>query len=92
MAVLVKPLLPEDIKEKVLPEIEKLAKKVGGTVTIREEWGKKHLAYPIKGHEEGYYLFEELVIDPAQVSRFEREMKLIRDILRVIVILEEDKK
>jgi small subunit ribosomal protein S6 len=89
VAVLIKPLLPEDIKQKVLPAIADLATKLGGKTAVSQDWGKKHLAYPINGHEEGYYLFLNAEMAPAMVVKFERELRLMRDILRFLVIRED---
>lgn len=89
LAVLVKPLLPEDVREKVMPAVNETIVKLGGNSKLGQDWGKKHLAYPIKGHEEGYYFFLEVDIDPINVTRLERELKLMRDLLRVMIIKED---
>ncbi len=90
IAILAKPLLPEDIKEKVMPLISEAITKLGGkSEEIKDDWGKKHLAYPIQGHEEGYYFFFDAELEPASVAKLEKSMKLMRDILRFLVIKEE---
>ncbi len=88
--VVIKPLLPDDIESKVVKKMVDIVKELGGSFERREVWGKKHLAYPINNHQEGYYIFFILEIDPQNVSEVEREFTLISDILKFMVIKEEN--
>jgi len=89
LAMLLKPLLPDDIKTRVSGGISKLADKFGGKLTTKDTWGKKHLAYPIRKHEEGFYIFFTLEMDPAQLAKFQQELKRMDDVLRFLVIRED---
>jgi small subunit ribosomal protein S6 len=89
VAILVKPLLPEDVKDKIIPAVQELATKLNGKSEVKADWGKKHLAYPIAGHEEGYYFFLKLELDSANVIKLEKELRLMRDILRFLVLRED---
>lgn len=89
LALLMKPLLPEDIKEKVMAEVEKVVAKLGGKIEEKEVWGKRHLAYPIKGHEEGYYLFTTLEISSDKLDSLSKSLKLMSDVLRFLVLNEK---
>lgn len=82
LMIILKPLLPEDIRLNIQSKIEELVKKSGGTVVSQDLWGKKHLAYPIKKHEEGYYIVYKLTLKPSAVKELDTEMKLTSDILR----------
>jgi ribosomal protein S6 len=44
------------------------------------------LAYNIKKHEEGYYIVYKLNLDPSHSDVFQKELKLMNDILRFILI------
>lgn len=88
--VVAKPLLPEDIKTKVIPSIQKIVEKLGGKLTVKDEWGKRHLAYQIKGIDEGYYIFFALELDATKVDQFNKAMMLTQDVLRFLVIKEEN--
>jgi len=87
--VLMKPLLPDDIKEKVVANLEKLAKSLGGKLDTKLVWGKKHLAYAIEKHQEGYYVFFTLELPGDKVSEFNAKVKLMNDVLRFMVIRED---
>lgn len=88
--VLMKPLLPDDIKDKVTVNIEKLAKDLGGKLKTKQVWGKKHLAYPIKNHQEGYYVFFGLEIAPGKLKDFRTGMGLMNDVLRFMILREDE--
>lgn len=90
LPLVIKPLLPDDVRDKVVASIEETVKKMGGSLETTQVWGKKHLAYPIKGHEEGYYIFFKLVLDADKVKQLEKTIKLIPDVLRFLIISEEN--
>ena len=87
--VLMKPLLPDDIKDKVITNLEKLAKGLGGKLETKTVWGKKHLAYPINKHQEGYYVFFTLELPGNKMKEFNTGVKLMNDVLRFMVIRED---
>ncbi|MCA9383316.1 30S ribosomal protein S6 [Candidatus Dojkabacteria bacterium] len=89
MMVILKPLLPEDIRAGVLKRINTLVKEHKGSIKSEDVWGKRHLAYPIKNHEEGYYIVYNLELESDQVQDLQRELKLISDILRFLLIKQE---
>lgn len=93
LAILVKPLLPQDVQQKVIDPLTETVKKFGGTmIALKDESGKeievtkKHLAYAIQNHEEGYYGFYELNVLPNQVKDLEKQLKFNADVLRYLII------
>lgn len=52
-------------------------------------WGKRTLAYPIKHREVGYYVITKFETEPAQLSEFERLIKLDESVLRHLVVIDE---
>lgn len=89
MMAVVKPLLVEDIKEKIIPRLEKEVKKLKGNLTIKDNIGKRLLAYPIEGYKEGYYLVYSLEIETNQLEEFKRFLSLSEDVLRFLIIRED---
>jgi len=87
--VIIKPLLPEDVKSKVLSKVEKFVSKASGKIHKTDIWGKRHLAYAIKSHEEGYYVIMDIEMDKSNVKEFERNLKLESDILRYLLLRED---
>ncbi len=86
LMLLMKPLTNEDIKERIYPKIEKLVKGLEGDIQIKDQIGKRLLAYEIKSFKEGYYLLCELTLNSSKVKELERELTLINEVLRFINI------
>lgn len=53
---------------------------------VVKEWGQRQLAYPIGKATEGYYVFYEAKVDPAQVGEIERNFQYNENILRYLVV------
>lgn len=64
-------------------------KKEGGEIVAVEQWGKRHLAYPIRKHDNGYYVVVQFHTDPERLPEFERAIKLDEQVLRHLVVLSE---
>ncbi len=61
----------------------------GGEVTAVEHWGKRQLAYPIKKHDNGYYVVVQFKTTADKLPEFERAIKLDEEVLRHLVVLSE---
>ena len=64
-------------------------KKEGGEIVAVEQWGKRHLAYPIRKQDNGYYVVVQFHTDPERLPEFERTIKLDEQVLRHLVVLSE---
>lgn len=83
-------MLPEDIKAKVLSSIESHVKNAKGSIHSADVWGKRHLAYNIKKHEEGYYIVYKLSLKKELVSEFSNQLKLTNGVLRFLLLKESE--
>ena len=63
--------------------------KNGGKVTTSEDWGKRRLAYRIKGCKEGTYQRIEFEIEPKSIPTLKRAFKLNENIVREMLIVKE---
>lgn len=61
----------------------------GGEIIAVEHWGKRQLAYPIKKHDNGYYVVVQFHTHPDALPEFERAIKLDEQVLRHLVVLSE---
>ncbi|MFQ5746297.1 MAG: 30S ribosomal protein S6 [Gemmatimonadota bacterium] len=68
---------------------EKLLSHPGSEITAIEHWGKRQLAYPIAGNDNGYYVVAQFRTIPAALPEFERLLKLDDELLRHLVVLSE---
>ena len=58
-------------------------------VTNANHWGKRTLAYPIKGREVGYYVVVQFATDPQALVEFERLIKLEEVAIRYQLVVNE---
>ena len=89
LMVILKPLLPEDIRLSIQKKIEKFITHSKGKILNTDVWGKRHLAYNVKKHEEGYYIVYQINMDSTLSDSFQRDLKLTSDILRFILFVKE---
>lgn len=86
LMVIIKALLPEDVRNAVMAKFVTLVTSKGGKVLNTDVWGKKHLAYKIKKHEEGYYVVYQLELSSNLVNELKRELTLSSEILRFLLV------
>jgi len=60
-----------------------------GEIVALEHWGKRQLAYPIRKHDNGYYVVVQFRTAPENLPEFERAIKLDEAVLRHLVVLSE---
>ena len=80
-------------EEKVTAAVEKYSGIIttnGGTITNVEKWGKRRLAYEIKGQREGNYVLVLFSGEPAVSSELDRVMKISDDVLRHLIVRKGD--
>jgi len=78
--------LNEKEQKEVWEKIVGLATSLGMKITESEEVGKKKLAYPIKKATHGYYFLAEFDAEQVQMKKFDRELRLMSDILRYLIV------
>ena len=61
-----------------------------GKVTSVEELGNKKLAYEIKQQKEGYYVVYKFEANPQLISELERNYRITDEVIKFIVIKEEE--
>ena len=61
-----------------------------GTVASVEEVGLKKLAYEIKKNKEGYYIIFKFEAKPELISELERVYKITDEVIKFIVVKEEE--
>ena len=61
----------------------------GGEIVAVEHWGKRQLAYPIRKHDNGYYVVVQFRTTADHLVEFERAIKLDEQVLRHLVVLSE---
>ncbi|KKR06324.1 MAG: 30S ribosomal protein S6 [candidate division WS6 bacterium GW2011_GWF2_39_15] len=85
MMVALKPLLPDDVRKALHKEMSDYVKASNGVVTDVDVWGKRYLAYNIKGHDEGYYIVYNFQMSADAVAELKRKLGLKNEILRFMI-------
>ena len=65
---------------------ENIIKQAGGSITKRENWGLKTLAYRIKKSRKGHYTLMNIDATADAVHEVERQMRLNEDVLRYLTL------
>ena len=83
-------LVPANYTEEELTpireKVKSLIKKFTGEITYEENFGKKKLAYPIKGNHQGYYLLYEFDLAGENLKELDKILKLTAELLRHIIV------
>ena len=90
MMVALKPLLPDDLRKELHKEFVNMVQQDGGEILDVDVWGKRYLAYKIKGHNEGYYIIYNFKVSPDKIAEIKRQMQLKQEILRFMIVEVED--
>lgn len=85
LVVLMHPDLEIDV-DTPIAKLEKLISGVGGSITKRDNWGKKRLAYPVKKQQFGIYSYFELELPPARVRELEAQLLITEEIIRFLLV------
>ncbi|MGQ9621992.1 MAG: 30S ribosomal protein S6 [Candidatus Caldatribacteriaceae bacterium] len=92
LGVVIRPTLAEEGVQNVVEKLKNVIVGQGGTVEKVDLWGKRRLAYPIEKYTEGYYVFLHFVLPPKNVTEVSRVARYTEDVLRHILVKEEEKR
>ena len=87
--IILKPDLGEEATAALVEKFKTLIEQ-RGTVAEIDEWGKRHLAYPIDDITEGYYVLMTFTADPALPAEMDRQMRINDNVMRSMIICKED--
>lgn len=87
---IIRPSIEEDAKKALVERFNTVLTENGAELTSVKEWGKRRLAYEINDFREGYYMLVNVVAEPAATQEFDRLAKINEDIIRHIVIKQEN--
>ena len=68
-------------------KLEEVVRNLGGTVTERNVWGKRPLAYPIQKKAVGFYVLFNFDLEPAQTFELRRVLGLRPNVYRQMIVL-----
>ncbi len=88
---IIRPNIDEETQKAVMDKFHTVLTDNGAEIVKVNEMGKRRLAYEINDYREGYYVVVNVQsADAAAVNEFDRLAKFSDDIIRQMVIREED--
>nr|MDH3083200.1 30S ribosomal protein S6 [Bacillus subtilis]WGD75958.1 30S ribosomal protein S6 [Bacillus subtilis] len=87
---IIRPNIDEESKKAVIERFNNVLTSNGAEITGTKDWGKRRLAYEINDFRDGFYQIVNVQSDVAAVQEFDRLAKISDDIIRHIVVKEEE--
>lgn len=91
MVVVFKPFLPDKVRNEADAKVEQIITDAKGSVTVRDIWGKRYLAYEIDGHVEGYYVMYQFEAPSVKMDDIKKYLNRHPEILRYLVLRKDEK-
>jgi small subunit ribosomal protein S6 len=88
---IIRPNIEDDAKTALVERFNTILTDNGAEIEKVDERGKKRLAYEINDFKDGYYVVINFKGDEKAINEFDRLAKFSDDIIRHIVIREDDK-
>ncbi len=85
LGFILNPEVSEEQTSAILERIEKIVNNHDGQVVKVNQWGRRHLAYPIEHHRDGYYVFIDMTLTPETVIELDRTLKVSEEVMRHLV-------
>ena len=86
LMLILKPSLPENVRVSILSKIDSIISDGGLSLARQDNWGKRYLSYPIKKHNEGYYIIYDLESNSKfateNIVKINKALRIISDIIR----------
>ncbi|MFQ5777327.1 MAG: 30S ribosomal protein S6 [Terriglobia bacterium] len=83
---IVLPETPEAEVDTLLEQMQAGVAGAGGRVSKVEKWGKRPLAYRVRGQREGFYVFFEVEGGGETLRELERRLKVAEPVFKVLSV------
>lgn len=87
---IIRPNIEEEAQKNVIERFSNILTDNGATIDKVDEKGSRRLAYEINDHRDGYYVVINFKGDQTAVSEFDRQAKYSDDIIRHIVVRNDE--
>lgn len=93
LMVVISPQVAEEGVPEMLARVNQLIGTHGGTVSAtltNPPWGHRKLAYSINDHRDAYYAVMNVQLLPTRLEALERDLKLVDQVLRYMVVRRDE--
>ena len=87
--LMVEPAIASRDWQKVVDEVDRIAKRNGATVIQIHKWGERKLSYPVKRNNRGAYVLTYLSADPTALGKIKADLQLSEVVLRSLLLSHE---
>lgn len=87
---IIRPNIDDESKKAVVERFNKVLTDNGAEITETKDWGKRRLAYEIEDYHDGYYQIINFTAEPPAVQEFDRLAKISEDIIRHLIVKEDE--
>src|SRR5690606_13780018 len=84
--VIIRPDLDDADTYAIVERLEAAIAENGGALLIRDDWGKRKLAYPIEKHQKGHYVLLNYIAPASLVTELERRTRIIDTVIRFLTV------
>jgi small subunit ribosomal protein S6 len=88
--LLIDPSLDEEAHAAVVEKASGVVTGLGGVVDSSDDWGKRRLAYEIKGLTDGSYTVMEIHASPEAVAELDRVLHITDPVVRFMIVRRDD--
>lgn len=81
-----KPNIDSEEFDKIVAKIEEAIVALDGKVVTTDKMGRKKLSYDIQDYRDGYFAVQTFEMEPSQVEKFRRQLRLNENILRIMLL------
>lgn len=86
---IIRPNIEEEAQKALVERFNNVLTSNGAELESVKEWGKRRLAYEINDFRDGFYMLLNVNAEPQAVQEFDRLAKISEDIIRHIVVKDE---
>lgn len=88
--VILRPDLDDAETREHVDKLEQIISENNGTMLLKDEWGKRKLAYMIENHLKGHYVLYNFLGPSSAIDEIERKIRINDRIIRFMTIKLED--
>ncbi|MDD5306635.1 MAG: 30S ribosomal protein S6 [Deltaproteobacteria bacterium] len=85
------PECPSDVTDQIAARLRDVIARLEGKLLRAENWGRRRLAYPVRKHNKGIYIYLKYLGYSDMVAELERNLRMIERVIKHMTVkLEED--
>lgn len=88
---IIQPDAAEDEVQTIVDGVESLVAEDGGSIVRLDVWGKRRLAYNVKGFQEGIYVLTRIESDVTSPKKLDDHFKLNESVIRSLLVHIDEK-